>query len=59
MEKVEAVKEMVSENENPAEGNFVKRSMPKKSIEVLGNERPEATQSGPSERDIAMSLYGL
>lgn len=49
------------ENEPVAEGNFVKKQeiqQPVNPIEVLGNERPES-QSGPTERELAMKMFDL
>jgi len=49
------------ENEPVADGNFVKKQemqQPVNPIEVLGNERPES-QSGPTERELAMKMFDL
>lgn len=57
--KADPIPETADNPDVAGDGNFVKvESKPESSIEVLGNDRPEA-QSGPSEWDIAKSLYGL
>lgn len=60
--KAEPVAEQLASADNPdvaGDGNFVKKeSTPATPIEVLGNERPEPTK-GPTEREVAMSLYDL